>query len=176
MDDQIEERDTTDLVHEAYEKARREDATPADGKRFRALLRKHPEELSRFTDALDELFSETLEKVTNDEATAAVILAQFDKLKADLGHECSSQAERLLIDQVALNLLNLWLVQKAYAQRMYESFTLSEGSFWERRVSMAQHRYLRSIETLARVRKLMGVPMLQINIAAEGGQQVVSNA
>ena len=28
---------------------------------------------------------------------------------------------------------------------------------------------------LARVRKLMGVPMVQINIAASGGQQVVSN-
>ena len=37
-------------------------------------------------------------------------------------------------------------------------------------------RYLRSIEALARVRKLMGIPMAQINIAAEGGQQVVSNA
>ena len=39
-----------------------------------------------------------------------------------------------------------------------------------------QRRYLRAIETLARVRKLMVLPMMQINIAAEGGQQVVSNA
>ncbi len=39
-----------------------------------------------------------------------------------------------------------------------------------------QYRFLRAIETLAQVRKLMGVPMVQINIAAEGGQQVVSNA
>ena len=29
---------------------------------------------------------------------------------------------------------------------------------------------------MAPVCKLMGVPMVQINIAAEGGQQVVSNA
>ncbi len=35
--------------------------------------------------------------------------------------------------------------------------------------------YLRAIETLARVRRVMGVPMLQLNIAAEGGQQVVTN-
>ena len=43
-------------------------------------------------------------------------------------------------------------------------------------LATVQYQYLRSIETLARVRKLMGVPMLQINIATEGGQQVVSNA
>ena len=36
--------------------------------------------------------------------------------------------------------------------------------------------HLRAIVTLAWERKLMGVPIVQINIAAEGGQQVVSNA
>ena len=50
------------------------------------------------------------------------------------------------------------------------------SSHWERKLSTVQRPYLRAIETLARVRKLMGVPMVQINIAAEGGQQVVSNA
>ncbi len=54
--------------------------------------------------------------------------------------------------------------------------SLAAASYWERKLSTVQYRYLRAIETLARVRKLMGVPMLQINITAEGGQQVVSNA
>ena len=53
---------------------------------------------------------------------------------------------------------------------------LAAASYWERKLSAVQYRYLRSIETLARVRKLMGIQMVQINIAAEGGQQVVSNA
>ena len=50
------------------------------------------------------------------------------------------------------------------------------ASYWERTLSTVQYRYLRAIEALARVRKLMGVPMVQINIAAEGGRQVVSSA
>ncbi len=41
--------------------------------------------------------------------------------------------------------------------------------------STGQYRYVRSIETLARVRKLMGVPMVQINIAADGGNQMITN-
>ncbi len=54
--------------------------------------------------------------------------------------------------------------------------SLATASHWERTLSTVQYRYLRLIEALARVRKLMGIPMVQINIASEGGQQVVSNA
>lgn len=53
---------------------------------------------------------------------------------------------------------------------------MAAASYWERKLSTVQYRYLRAIEALARVRNLMGVPMVQITIAAEGGQQVVSNA
>ena len=59
---------------------------------------------------------------------------------------------------------------------MADGCSLASASYWERKLSAIQHRYLRAIETLSRVRKLMGVPMVQINIATEGGQQVVSNA
>ena len=59
---------------------------------------------------------------------------------------------------------------------MNEGCSLAAGSYWERKLSTVQRRYLLANETLARVRKLMGVPMEQINIVSEGGQQVVSNA
>jgi len=66
--------------------------------------------------------------------------------------------------------------EQYYDNAMTDSCSLAAASYWERKLSTVQYRYLRAIETLARVRKLMGVPMVQINIAAEGGQQVVSNA
>ena len=68
------------------------------------------------------------------------------------------------------------LTEQAYDNGMADGCSFAAGSYRERKLSTVQRRYLRSIETLARVRKLMGVPMLQIKIAAEGGQQVVSNA
>ncbi len=68
------------------------------------------------------------------------------------------------------------LTEQNYENAMRDGCSFAAGSYWERKLSTVQYRYLRAIETLARVRKLMGVPMLQINIAATGGQQVVSNA
>ncbi len=75
---------------------------------------------------------------------------------------------------MVLNHLNLELVQDTYARVVYGDVSESESTFWERRLSTVQRRYLRSIESLARVRKLLGVTV-QINIAADGGQQVVAN-
>jgi hypothetical protein len=43
---------------------------------------------------------------------------------------------------------------------------------WERVLASKEARYLRAIETLARVRRLLRLPAVQVNIAAEGSQQV----
>ncbi len=88
----------------------------------------------------------------------------------------ASQTERLLIDQVVICYLRMNFTEQYYDNAMTGGCSLEVASFWERKLSTVQRRYLRSIETLARVRKLMGVPMVQINIVSEGGQQVVSNA
>jgi hypothetical protein len=45
----------------------------------------------------------------------------------------------------------------------------SLGSYWEKLLSTAQGRYLKAIETLAKVRRLSKVTPLQVNI---GGQQI----
>ncbi|MCZ6811069.1 MAG: hypothetical protein O7D97_03615 [Planctomycetota bacterium] len=87
-----------------------------------------------------------------------------------------SPTERLLIDQVVICYLRMNLTEQHYQSTMNDGCSLAIASYWERKLSTVQGRYLRAIESLARVRKLMGVQMLQINIAAEGGQQVVSNA
>ena len=79
------------------------------------------------------------------------------------------------IDQVVICYLRMNMTEQAYDNGMAGGCSFDAGSYWERKLSTVQRRYLRSIETLARVRKLMGVPMVQINIAAEGRQQVVSN-
>lgn len=45
--------------------------------------------------------------------------------------------------------------------------------YWEKRLSSTQHRYLRAVESLARVRQLTrNANAVQINIAGPGGQQL----
>jgi len=51
--------------------------------------------------------------------------------------------------------------------------TIDQAHFLEKRLNAAQWRFLRAVETLARVRKIARrTPPLQVNIATQGGQQV----
>jgi hypothetical protein len=53
------------------------------------------------------------------------------------------------------------------------SVTLQQGQYWDTLLSSTQARFLRAIETPARVRRLArNTPALQINIASDGGKQV----
>ena len=60
-----------------------------------------------------------------------------------------------------------------YTSVMRQSITLMLGAYWEKRLTAAQKRFNRACESLERVRKLSAhLPRVQINVAAEGGQQV----
>jgi hypothetical protein len=50
--------------------------------------------------------------------------------------------------------------------------TLKELEQWERVLSSKEARYLRAIGELARVRRLLKLPLVQVNVALNGGQQV----
>lgn len=73
-------------------------------------------------------------------------------------------AERIVIAGVQLNICEICLAQKS-------DIPLTVGDYFQRCIDRAQRRYLNAIKTLAQVRKL-GLPALQVNIAAEGGKQV----
>jgi hypothetical protein len=60
----------------------------------------------------------------------------------------------------------------AYGQHGGGSFSLRDMEQWERVLGSKEARYLRAIEELARVRRLLKLPALQVNIVAAGGQQV----
>jgi hypothetical protein len=62
-------------------------------------------------------------------------------------------------------------VEAGYSSAMARSIPLSLADYWDRHLAAAQRRYLRACETLARTRRLLQ-PTLQVNIAAQGGQQV----
>jgi hypothetical protein len=81
--------------------------------------------------------------------------------------------EQLLIQHAALGWLRLTLAELAYSSVMKGSIPLTLGLYMEKRLTMAQKRFTRSCETLVRVRKLSrNTPVLEFNIAAEGGQQI----
>jgi hypothetical protein len=102
--------------------------------------------------------------------------AEVLSIKERLGYNSSCQAEKLIIDQVLL----CWAGVN-FAENMAMIFLNKEGTsvstfnFYQDNLSRYQNRYLRAIETLARVRKLSKGIAFQVNIATDGGQQVNVN-
>jgi len=163
--------------------------------KFKALLDKtnkenpRPQDLKALTDLLSDNrglqlwrdvasagYLAELVVIENARATAAVKECwkhRLQALKKELGSDGAPLLEQLLIQQAALCWLKLNLVELSYSSTMKQSITLTLGIYWEKRLTAAQRRFTRACETLARVRKLSrNTPALQLNIAADGGQQV----
>ena len=75
----------------------------------------------------------------------------------------------LLIEEVATCWLHRYQTQLVADRVLGQGGSFKQMEHWDRRAEAAQRRYLRALESLARVRKLAGRGALQINIA---GQQV----
>ena len=163
--------------------------------RFDELLAKTNKEHPAPTDvkALSELLSgnkslelwrsvasagQMAELMVVDNASAVIGLKECWKhrlqaLKRELGSEGAPILEQLLIQQAALCWLKLNLLELRYSGVMKQSITLTVGIYWEKRLTAAQRRFTRACETLTRVRRWSrNTPALQVNIAADGGQQI----
>ena len=112
-----------------------------------------------------------VEAVTEPTGTRELLMANYEGMRRELGRAEATPLEKALIDHVALCWWRLQSVEQTYSKVMSQSVTLTLGRYWEKRLSAVQHRFLRACTTLARIRK-MGLPALQVNIAADGGQQV----
>lgn len=85
-------------------------------------------------------------------------------IKKDYGYEDSPGPERMLIDQIIVNWLQLQQTQINYERVMQNGASIPDGDYWERRLNASHGRFLRACETLARVHKLSGPSAVQVNI------------
>jgi hypothetical protein len=102
-------------------------------------------------------------------------------IRVELGSAEASPLERLLIDRVCLTWLALHYVELNRVQLMQRGgLDWQASEYYDRRLSMAQKRYLAAIRALATVRRLLAPrpsPVQvahadQVNVATEGAQQV----
>jgi hypothetical protein len=101
---------------------------------------------------------------------SAAIARRVGALRDELGGPAPPPLERLLIDRILSNWLHLHAAEAVYAQRVGE-LTLKQSEYHQRTIDRAQRRYLASVKALAEIRRL-GLPVVQLNVAAAGGQQV----
>jgi len=104
--------------------------------------------------------------IDNIEATAfsrEAMCANYDGKRRELALPTDGPLERSLVDHVALCWMRLQATEQVYSGRMAQSLTLPQADYWDRHLAAAQRRYLRAVETLAKVRRLR-LPALQVNI------------
>lgn len=166
--------DVRQACENAWNRVFSKDATDADNAHLTALAKTHPDEFRHRTDMAKWAAEAMVGTGPNTRpAIRKLMVDRFDQVRQDLGYEHSSVAERLLIDQVAVCYFRMNLAEAEHSLLKASS---AERTYREQRLSAIQRRYLRSIETLTRVRKLVQSPVVQVNIATDGGQQVVANS
>jgi hypothetical protein len=151
----------------------KENPKPSEVEAIAKLLNHHKEmELWKSILGMGELAEHAaLESVTGSGLRECWKLRMED-LRTEMGYADAPLLERLLIQQVALCWLNLTALEYRHTLIMRQSITLTLGAYWDKRLSMAQRRFTRAAESLARVRKLSRRIPIQVNIAANGGQQI----
>ena len=98
-----------------------------------------------------------------------------EHLKRELGYSTAPAIERLAIEQVVLCWVAFYNMQESYTHARFagENVLKSTIEFRDKQLTTAQQRYFRAMEGLARIRKLTkGIDVVQVNIAANGGQQI----
>ena len=172
-------RAALELFIESFKKARHMGAKPADVARLREALAACREadvmpwrELrTPLQAAADVALTKGAEMV--GEGLTLLWREQMQDMREALGYDAAPALERPLIDHATLCWLRLAVMELRYSAVTGAENTFKAVEHTEKRLTAAQKRFNRACESLARVRKLSrNTPALQVNIAADGGQQV----
>ena len=183
----------TDLSYKEYVKIFR-NIKKAKAYKFASLLKRaykpmpRPIDIENLRKSLDELpeiwrivfdMSNVIEinlinGILPEQAAQVAIRKNVEEIKLGLGFEGTTLMEKLLINNIVVSWLRLQWAEYRLIQIMgQDEKAMPLAEFWEKRLNVAQQRFLRACETLEKIRKLSSKnPTLQVNIATQSGQQV----
>jgi hypothetical protein len=147
-------------------------ARPSDAARqeYRALLDQMPEVWKKTGDLARRARLSLSERFERFPRWHEEIKHATAELQRDLGHDTASPIERVLIEQIVICYIDLHSMEVIYSQQIKDNVSFSQMQSWDEVLDKRNTRFLRSVETLARVRRLLSRP--QVNINLPGGQQV----
>lgn len=161
------------LLGSLLEKIDTDHPTDEDRRAVADFLHKYPYIWRFIGDLMEQAMLRLLGNLDASAVAQAGLKAAVEQLPHDLAQAGDGPLEHLLIQQVTMCWLRLAHVEYQYsAVSTQKSATTAQLAYWDKRLNAAQRRYLRAIETLARVRKLT-LPALQINIGEQQVNQVV---
>ncbi len=144
-----------------------------DRQQFRKLLREKPAPFLELYGLVKITKESRMKEMSFPPIMEETVEYQWEQIRQEMGYSKAPAVEKLLIEHIELCWLNLYRAEIYHAKKLANNFTTEEGLYWGKRLSNCQRRFLKAVETLARVRKLTrGLPPVQVNIATDGGQQV----
>lgn len=151
-------------LNDLIKKTNVEDPAPGDVQALRAFLGEQPAIWREIGDtaasARDALLAYASPQVIVQES----IRLSAAELSTALTLPTDTPLEKLAVTQCVLAHILHTTIQKRYATAYSRGLDGFQSDFWEARLDTSQRRYLRSLEALARLRRL-ALPALQINIA-----------
>jgi len=155
-------------LESVLKRANRDNPDAATMEELRRLFDQYPELWQSIVKDLQGVNRAIVKSMTSNGVSQEVFLRHVDAQRTEMGYADAPPLERPLIDHVVTCWLRLQKTELSYTGMNGQSITLTQADFWERKLTQAQARYLRAIETLARVRRLArpSAP-LQVNIATQ---------
>jgi hypothetical protein len=108
-----------------------------------------------------------LRNISSSDSMRRIYRVQADTMRKELAGHNPSPSENVLINRVVLD----WLHAQA-SELMCQQYgnasgiSLAQADFYQKQAERAQKRLLRSVTSLAQVRKLLG-PTVQVNVAQQ---------
>lgn len=153
-----------------YKKANKGKSRTEDVRELRTFIDEHPELVSDNISITHMVMKDLLEGLFENETEVTIMEASLERMKAEFGYQQVSVIERMLIDTILVSWVRLQYLEGKFNQLCREGMTNSEGHFYNQLISAANLRFTRAVDTLGRLKKFH--INFQVNIAAEGGQQV----
>jgi hypothetical protein len=156
-------RDTVGRLSELVKKA--EKGNKEGLPEIRKILKENPELSWRIMDYGKLAEWHFVERMTKDKdfGHKELLKRQLAAMREEIAGENPSPLVRLLAERVVATWLQVQLFEGLYAAGMYQSMSVSQGSYQQKRLDRAHRNHLSAIRTLAQIRKLG--PAVQINIA-----------
>jgi hypothetical protein len=139
-----------------------------DRQAFQQFLAAHPELWTYAGNIVEQAALNLISSIAKQSHLRQSLKKGLTQMPNELRLPTDGPLEELLLQQVVLCWLRYGSVEHSYTVITTEGGTYERLRYWEQRLNAAQRRYLRALETLARIRKLQ-LPPIQVNI---GGQQV----
>lgn len=134
----------------------KDDPKPEDLKALSKEMEAKPKIYRSIGNVQQKVFDQILCGAITTTSQREITKKYIAEMKAELGYQESSFVEKMLIEEIVTRWLRLASIEIAYQNVTNSSHSIEEGMYIEKRLDLAHKRFLRSMETLAKVRKLIG--------------------